>query len=64
MRQTIGIKNFRNRTRIYPRAYGFPSYYSFFENEIARIEQTNTNFGTQTNVSQNAVINQDNFGKI
>lgn len=53
-------KNFRIRTRIYPRRYGNDYFYGYssVNSNISEIDQNIENFGTQTNVNQSAIVNQ------
>lgn len=53
-------RNFRLRTRIYPRRYGFDYNYGYssWNSNVSSVDQNITNFGTQTNVSQSSVVNQ------
>jgi hypothetical protein len=60
--------NFRTRTRIYPNNGYYPRYWGSYNSNISEIDQNITNFGTQTNVSQSAFVNQgidiDNYKRL
>lgn len=62
-------RNFRLRTRIYPRVYGDGYRYYMWDSSninsnISSVDQNITNFGTQTDVTQSSVVNQSIIDRV
>lgn len=54
----IRPRNFRIRSRIYPTNGYYPRFWGVIGSNVSDIDQNITNFGTQTNVKQEANVNQ------